>query len=133
MIPAPHAYRQTLLVRLTGSRAIQPVISALNDLTEQRVLRIVDVRSLGPDPAGSIAAITVEHLWWSRLVRSLADAKAELVSDLETPKPNKTGLPSEEQLRQIEQLNQMRRVGTLTEAEFARAKRGLLPAEGRPQ
>ena len=109
------------------------MISALTDLTEQRVLRIVDVHTLGPDSDGSVAAITVEHLWWSRLVRGLADADAELVSDLETPRPNKTGLPSEEQLRQIRQLDEMRRIGTLTEGEFARAKRGLLPTEGRHQ
>src|SRR5207244_13377874 len=57
---------------------------------------------------------------------ALAEVQAEMVSDLETPKANRDSGPGPAQLHQIERLNQMRRIGTLTEAEFARAKRDVL-------
>jgi hypothetical protein len=126
MIVAPYRYRQTLIIRITGQRALEPVISALNEFTELRVLRVVDARILDADLSGSIAAVTVEHLWWDRLSGALADAQAEMVSDLETPKANPESGPGVAQLDQIERLNQMRRIGTLTESEFARAKRDVL-------
>jgi len=111
---------------MTGQPALEPVISALNDFTELRVLRIVDARILAPDINGAFAAVTVEHLWWDRLSGALAEVQAEMVSDLETPKANRDSGPGPAQLYQIERLNQMRRIGTLTEAEFARAKRDVL-------
>jgi hypothetical protein len=130
MIMAPYRYRQTLIIRMTGPRALEPVISALNEFTELRVLRIVDARILDGDTSGSIAAVTVEHLWWHRLSGALAGVHAEMVSDLETPKANLESGPGPAQLDQIERLNQMRRIGTLTEAEFARAKRDVLSGAG---
>jgi len=126
VIAAPYRYRQTLIIRMTGQPVLESVISALNDFTELRVLRIVDARILDADINGSIAAVTVEHLWWDRLSGALAEVQAEMVSDLETPKANRDSGPGPAQLHQIERLNQMRRIGTLTEAEFARAKRDVL-------
>ncbi len=111
---------------MTGQPALEPVISALTEFTELRVLRIVDARILAADINGSLAAVTVEHLWWDRLSGALAEVQAEMVSDLETPKANRDSGPGPAQLHQIERLNQMRRIGTLTEAEFARAKRDVL-------
>ena len=111
---------------MTGQPALEPVISALNDFAELRVLRIVDARILAADINGSLAAVTVEHLWWDRLSGALAEVQAEMVSDLETPKANPESGPGGAQLDQIERLNQMRRIGTLTESEFARAKRDVL-------
>lgn len=122
----PYRYRQTLVVRIWDQRPLAPIIAALSEFTEQRVLRIVDAKILARDRTGSVAAVTVEHIWWSRLSAALSDACAELVSDLETPKNNVDIGPGPEQIRQIEQLNEMRKIGTLTEAEFARAKRKLL-------
>jgi hypothetical protein len=126
VILAPYRYRQTLIIRMAGSRALDPIISALNEFTELRLLRIVDARILDGDLGGSFVAVTVEHLWWSRLSEALADVQAEMVSDLETPKAKRDGGPGPDQLRQIERLNEMRRIGTLTEAEFAQAKRDVL-------
>ena len=126
VIAAPYRYRQTLIIRMTGQPELEPVISALNDFTELRVLRIVDARILAADINGSIAAVTVEHLWWDRLSWALAEVQAEMVSNFETPKANRDSGPGPAQLDQIERLNQMRRIGTLTEAEFARAKRDML-------
>src|SRR5438132_5689826 len=108
-----------------GQPALEPVISALKDFAELRVLRIVDARILAADINGSLAAVTVEHLWWDRLSGALAEAQAEMVSDLETPKVSSDRGPGPAQLHQIERLNQMRSIGTLTEAEFAQAKRDV--------
>src|SRR3982074_1962480 len=69
---APYRYRQTLIIRITGQRALEPVISALNEFTELRVLRVVGLRVLDPGRSGSLAAVTVEHLWWDRLSGALA-------------------------------------------------------------
>ena len=102
------------------------MIAALNEFTEQRVLRIVDIQMLARDGNGSIAAVTIEHIWWSRLSEALAGACAELVSDLETPKHTLTGGPGPEQIQQVLELNEMRKVGILTEGEFTQAKRRLL-------
>jgi hypothetical protein len=126
MVVASYRYRQTLIIRITGQRELEPVISALNEFTELRVLRVVDARILDGDVSGSIAAVTVEHLWWDRLSGALADVHAEMVSDLETPKANQENGPGYARLDQIERLNQMRRIGTLTESEFDRAKRDVL-------
>ncbi len=126
VIATPYRYRQTLIIRMTGQPALEPVISALNDFAELRVLRIVDARILAADINGSLAAVTVEHLWWDRLSGALAEVQAEMVSDLETPKVSRDSGPGPAQLHQIERLNQMRSIGTLTEAEFARAKQDVL-------
>src|SRR5438132_7414879 len=109
-----------------GAARAEPVISALKDFAELRVLRIVDARILAADINGSLAAVTVEHLWWDRLSGALAEVQAEMLSDLETPKFDPDSGPGPAQLHQIERLNQMRSIGTLTEAEFAQAKRDVL-------
>lgn len=126
MALAPYRYRQTLVVRIRDQRPLAPIIAALNEFTEQRVLRIVDAQILARDINGSIAAVTIEHVWWSRLAEALAAACAELVTDLETRKNNRDAGLGPDQIRQIERLNEMRKIGTLTEAEFAQAKRELL-------
>jgi hypothetical protein len=123
---APYRYRQTLVVRILDQRPLASIIAALNDFTEQQLLGIVDAQIVAGDSNGTIAAVTVEHLWWSRLSEALGAAGAELVSDLESPKSSVDGGPGPEQIRQIHQLNEMRRIGILTEAEFADAKRKLL-------
>src|SRR5438094_10192954 len=108
---------------MTGQPALEPVISALNDFTELRVLRIVDARILDADINGSIAAVTVEHLWWDRLSGAPAEVQAEMVGDRETPKANRGSGRGPAQLHQIERLNQMPRRATVTEQEFARPER----------
>src|SRR5438132_12315145 len=85
VIAAPYRYRQTLIIRMTGQPELEPVISALNDFTELRVLRIVDARILAADMYGSIAAVTFEHLWWDRLSWATAGVQAELFSNFCTP------------------------------------------------
>lgn len=129
MIRAPHRYRQTLVIRINGQGSLDPIIAALNEFTEERLLRIVDARIMAGEPNDSVATVTVEHLWWNRLAQAISDVEGDLLSDLETPKPVEDSWPGPERLRQIELLNQMRRVGTLTEAEFGRAKRELLDIE----
>src|SRR5437588_13005006 len=76
VIAAPYRYRQTLIIRMTGQPALEPVLSALNDFTELRVLRIVDARILAADINGAFAAVTAAHLWWDSLPRALAEVQA---------------------------------------------------------
>lgn len=119
-------YSQTLVVRVEGDSPLDRVLVALTDLADQRILRVTDLRLLAKDADGAVAAVSVEHIWWSRLIRALSTAKAELISELEPPKTNGRRPLDSAQLSQIVELNELRRVGTLTEAEFAVAKHMLL-------
>lgn len=121
---------QTLVIRTTRNRSLDPIINALGDLSEQRMIRIVDLRILAGDPRGTAFAVTIQHLWWPRVLEALDEAHAELVSDAQIPKAVGSFSSSRPPLVQLKELNELRRVGTLTEGEFASAKRTLLSKEG---
>jgi hypothetical protein len=119
-----------LVVRLHGGRSPDGLVSVLDDLASEGILRIADMEILSRDGDRNtaVAVVVVEHLWPARLVQALAGANAELVTDTELPSLRRRQPPTAERLSQIQELNELRRVGTLTEAEFATAKRDLLSA-----
>lgn len=119
-----------LVVRLHGGRSPDGLVSVLDDLASEGILRIADLEILSRegDRKTAVAVVVVEHLWPARLVEALTGANAELVTDTELPSLQRRQLPTAERLSQIQELNELRRMGTLTEAEFATAKRDLLSA-----
>jgi hypothetical protein len=119
-----------LVVRLHGGRSPDGLVSVLDDLASEGILRIADMEVLSRDGDRNtaVAVVVVEHLWPARLVAALAGANAELVTDTELPSLRRRQPPTAERLSQIQELNELRRRGTLTEAEFATAKRDLLSA-----
>ena len=119
---------QLLVVRLRGGRSADGLVSVLDDLATQGIMQIADMEILSRDGDRNtaVAIMVVEHLWPARLVDALAGANAELVTDPELPSLPRRQPPPAERLARIQELNELRRMGTLTETEFATAKRDLL-------
>jgi hypothetical protein len=128
--PTLRGSTQVLVVRLRGGRSPDGLVSVLDDLASEGILRIADMEILSRDGDRdtAVAVVVVEHLWPARLVEALAGANAELVTDTELPSLRRRQPPTTERLSQIQELNELRSMGTLTEAEFATAKRDLLSA-----
>jgi hypothetical protein len=124
-----YSSRQTLLVRLHDGPSADAVVAVLDDLAQERILRIAELEVLpkNDDRETDVAVLVVEHLWPARLEAALAGANAELVTDPEPPSVR--AVPAADRLAQVQELNELRRIGTLTEAEFATAKRELLTGQ----
>jgi vacuolar-type H+-ATPase subunit I/STV1 len=125
---------QTLVIRLRRGRSAEAIIAVLDDLARDGILRVADLEVLSreDDRKAAVAVVVVEHLWSARLQAALAEANAELIAEPEPPSLSRRELSSGDRLAQIERLNELRRMGTLTEGEFALAKRSLLGSNGAP-
>jgi hypothetical protein len=121
---------QALVIRLKRQRSADVVISVLDGLARDGILRIcnLEVLSSDDDRRPAVAIVVVEHLWAKRLNAALSEADAELIADPEPPNFRRRALPTADGLAQIQKLNELRRLGILTESEFAGAKRELLSA-----
>jgi len=123
---------QVLVIRLSRARSAEVIVSVLDDLARDGILRICDleVLSRNDDRRSAVAIVVVEHLWPARLQAALSEANAQLVADTELPSLRRGEATTARRLARIQELNELRRVGTLTEGEFATAKRELLQANG---
>jgi len=116
---------QVLVIRLSRARSAEVIVSVLDDLARDGILRICDleVLSRNDDRRSAVAVVVVEHLWPARLQAALSEAN-------EQPSLRRGEATTARRLARIQELNELRRVGTLTEGEFATAKRELLQANG---
>jgi len=123
---------QTLVIRLKRGHSAEAVVAVLDDLSREGILRVADLEVLfrQGDSRSAVAVVVVEHLWSARLQDALLEANAELIADLPPPYLQRPDPAAADRLAQIEKLDGLRRVGTLTEFEFATAKRALLEAIG---